>query len=526
MRFDGAMNAFRWLLLLIFPVLSSCDSSDKAKEVTELEASLEDLYAETERQGEEYKKMIDDLEVDNTELAKATKKAQRDLTTVEEELAKVREDFDDYKKGAMSAIEKYVAKIQKNGIGEKLPSHRVGGKLLEDLEIVGINLEEIRVKHRNGYIGLDKNTAPIQWVEKYFFEKSEYVPEETKGTQAVVKADDDQPAPAATSGSGASFDPKKAIVLIEGDDGAGTGFFVRTEGAVYLYTAAHVLSGNKKLTVKTTDGREFRKFGTLEVAQDVDMVRLKVLGTAPLALDLTSSGGVRQDMEIQALGNSGGGSVINDSEGIIQAVGSESFEITAQVIQGNSGGPIIRKGTTVALGLVTHGIQGRDDVWASNTRFTKIRRFGARLDREIKWTKISLSQFLKEPDLLNEFDRTTRLLFALSVLRPTANGLRLTTVVNGQVSAMQIFNENQDMAAVKELIKMNTELAAKKIKPDPRGVSRKFAAYYRGIVEGSRRQVDGLRGLSPFHREVAKGSLAARKKAHEEVEKLMKIIEE
>ena len=132
--------------------------------------------------------------------------------------------------------------------------------------------------------------------------------------------------------------------------------------------------------------------------------------------------------------------MINDSQGEVQAVGAESFEITAHVIQGNSGGPIIRKDTNVVLGLVTHGIQGRDDVFAENTRFSKIRRFGARLDREIKWTKISLSQFLKEPETLNEFDRTTRLLFALSVLRPTANGLRLTTVVNGRVSAMQIFN--------------------------------------------------------------------------------------
>lgn len=512
-----------WYVPVALLALSSCDSTKHAEEIAELETDLEEIIEQANERGDEYGQIISDLKDENRELAKSAKEAAKKQKAAEDELGETRKDFEDYRKGATKAIEQYLGKIRKNGIGDKLVSHRLGGVLYEDLEIIAVNVEEIRVKHRTGFIALDKNSAPPQWAEKYFLEKSDFVSSEEPKAPEMAEGDEEEPvAPA----KGATFDPKKAIVVIEGDDGSGTGFFARSGGRVYLYTAAHVLSGNKKLTVKTISGQEYRKFGKLEVASDVDMVRMRVIGKVPHALDLTSTGGVRQDLKIQALGNSGGGAVINDSEGVVQAVGAESFEISAEVIQGNSGGPIIRKGTTIVLGLVTHGIEARNDVWASNTRFTKVRRFGARLDREIEWSEMPLYEFLKEPDLLYEFDKTTRLIFALSVLRPTENGLRLSTMVNGRMSALQIFNENAEMPAVKELIKMNTELANKKIKPDFTGVQRGFAAYYRGIVEGSARQVVGLRSLSPYHREIAKGSLEARKEAHEELTKLLKLIED
>ena len=70
------------------------------------------------------------------------------------------------------------------------------------------------------------------------------------------------------------------------------------------------------------------------------------------------------------------------------------------------------------------------------------------------------------------------------------------------------------MSAVQNLIKMNTELGEKKIKPDPVSTKRRFAAYYRGIVSGSTRQITSINNLSPYHRDLAKESMDDRNKAH------------
>ena len=57
-----------------------------------------------------------------------------------------------------------------------------------------------------------------------------------------------------------------AVVMIEGDESQGTGCIIREGRKYYLYTAAHVLSGNTKLSVTNAEGRKFSKFGDLEAA--------------------------------------------------------------------------------------------------------------------------------------------------------------------------------------------------------------------------------------------------------------------
>ena len=63
----------------------------------------------------------------------------------------------------------------------------------------------------------------------------------------------------------------------------------------------------------------------------------------------------------------------------------------------STGGSIVRVSTTTVLGLVSHGIQGRGDVWTMGTRYSDIRKFGARMDRQIKWTKMPQGPYTREP---------------------------------------------------------------------------------------------------------------------------------
>ncbi|MGC4016466.1 MAG: hypothetical protein QM755_18385 [Luteolibacter sp.] len=77
-----------------------------------------------------------------------------------------------------------------------------------------------------------------------------------------------------------------------------------------LYTAAHVLSGNSKLDVRTTDGRVFTKFGAFEVAEAADMVRFTMLEEPPSAPPEVATEGTKVGHPVFAIGNSGGGGVL------------------------------------------------------------------------------------------------------------------------------------------------------------------------------------------------------------------------
>jgi hypothetical protein len=205
----------------------------------------------------------------------------------------------------------------------------------------------------------------------------------------------------------------EAIAVIEGDRSNGTGFFCRAEGKVYLYTAAHVLSGNSKLQVKLRDGALVRKFGALEAAEGADLVRLAVGEAVPHHLEIAAAGGVAKvGTPVLASGNAGGGGTVGFEAGKVLGVGPESIEIDAEVIQGNSGGPILHGTTREALGVVTHLTAERKDEWAKETRFAGVRRFGCRLDRNWQWKVVPVEVFLKEGKALLAVQEQSELMIA------------------------------------------------------------------------------------------------------------------
>ncbi|MGD9417294.1 MAG: trypsin-like peptidase domain-containing protein [Verrucomicrobiota bacterium JB025] len=203
--------------------------------------------------------------------------------------------------------------------------------------------------------------------------------------------------------SGATGDLSAAIVVIEGDKGTGTGFLANDNGKTYLFTAAHVLSGNQKLAVKLPTGRKITRFGAFQACEGADLVRLEVLEPVEHTLNIADSAGLSDHgVPIIAAGNSGGGGTIGFEGGKIMGVGPESIEIDAQVIQGNSGGPIVIRDSLAVIGVVTHLVDARKDKWAETTRYSDIRRFGARLDRDWEWREMPIGRFLGEGSKLKE----------------------------------------------------------------------------------------------------------------------------
>ncbi len=319
----------------------------------------------------------------------------------------------------------------------------------------------------------------------------------------------------------------KAIVLITGKGGKGTGFFVKVGRTIYLYTAAHVLSGNSSLKIRSLDGREYKKFGKIEVAHGLDLVRMPVLSRVPFALSLPKSGAIQVDTEIVAIGNAGGGSVFTHSKGAVNGIGPDSFEISAEVIPGSSGGPILAPDGRTVYGAVTHGMAGEKDVWARQTRYANVRRFGARLDRKIKWHQASLSTFLKEKTKIDQLDKGTRLLFAISALGVDRDGFHFRAEISDNLTVLDILNENLDVESVRGLLNIQKQMRAQKIKEDIGMTKRRLSYFYSAILKDSDRQVSSLQGygLTPYHKDLAKASYRWRDDANRAVKASMKRLE-
>ena len=308
------------------------------------------------------------------------------------------------------------------------------GKTYESVVVKKVEDGVISFAHAAGDTELKSSEWPEIWTDLYGSASP------TAGKKAVL----------------ADASVAEAIAVIEGDRSNGTGFFCESEGKSYLYTAAHVLSGNARLQVKLRNGTVVRKFGMLEAAEGADLVRLPLEETVPQVLEIAPETGMAKVGEpVFASGNAGGGGTVGFEEGKIMGVGAESIEIDAQVIQGNSGGPILDGKTRQAIGVVTHLTAERKDLWAQETRYSEVRRFGCRLDRMWDWKKIPVEAFLKEGKALLAVQEQSELMIAAlqpdqwnsEVFRrlsqnPLARDIRgLETWISDQTSGGQRFSE-------------------------------------------------------------------------------------
>lgn len=265
--------------------------------------------------------------------------------------------------------------VREHAAGMKFPSvESKAGDTFRDVVIIAVSGDQVSFRHADGNGKLAAADCPALWVELFGLAGE-----------------------ASSSPATGDVQVAEAIAVIEGDRSTGTGFFCRDGGKVYLYSAAHVLSGNSRLKVKLRDGTVVRKFGALEAAEGADLIRLPVGEHVPQVLEIAAAAGVAKVGDpVLASGNAGGGGTVGFENGKVMGVGPESIEIDAEVIQGNSGGPILHGDTRQALGVVTHLTAERKDRWAKDTRFSGVRRFGCRLDRTWEWKVVPVDVFLKE----------------------------------------------------------------------------------------------------------------------------------
>ena len=210
------------------------------------------------------------------------------------------------------------------------------------------------------------------------------------------------------------------IVIIEGNKGNGTGFLCKSDGEVWVYTAAHVLSGNSTISVRDSKGVIYSDFDFMECADGVDLVRLKLSTPSLEGLDLVPAEEAPEIGDtIVAVGNSLGAGSLSGEPGKVMSIQDNMWEVDAEIIPGNSGGPVLDLDSGKVIGIVTHLTIPKRQQDSTPSTMTKVKRFAARLDKEWEWDRMPVSRFVKEWRHIERMDTDSSIAWASIYLMHT-----------------------------------------------------------------------------------------------------------
>ncbi|MDA0765637.1 MAG: serine protease [Verrucomicrobia bacterium] len=210
------------------------------------------------------------------------------------------------------------------------------------------------------------------------------------------------------------------VVIIEGDRSSGTGFLCASEDQVWVYTAAHVLSGNRKISVRDSKGQVYREFEYMECAEGIDLVRLKPKDADFQGLELVSAEDAPKIGDvIVAIGNSLGAGSLSAEPGHVRSIAEDMWEVDAEIIPGNSGGPVLSLDNGKVVGIVTHLIIDRGEGQNVRSQEPKVTRFAARLDKKWEWRRMAVPRFVKEWDYVEKMNRDSSVAWAAIYLMHT-----------------------------------------------------------------------------------------------------------
>ena len=205
---------------------------------------------------------------------------------------------------------------------------------------------------------------------------------------------------------------KKAIVIIKGKSGSGTGFVTIFRGKKVIITNNHVIKGNDKLTFLTQSGKEL-KVKHLFIPKDRDLAIFELDDKSITPLQICAKvDELKSSTQVVVYGNSLGASVITTVKGTLQGTGPRDIETNAGFVNGNSGSPIIDLSTGKVIGVATY-MTYRSSWTTYGTKF-KIRRFGTRIDN-ITWDdfqKYNKKRYNQDIYMLEKLENSVRIAYA------------------------------------------------------------------------------------------------------------------
>ena len=283
----------------------------------------------------------------------------------------------------------------------------------------------------------DKGMAQLSlssFVTAGMFSTPSSVLEEAENVRSWVPAE--QPAKAAGSASIASpaapaaetqsLTPEQmeAIVLIEGEEGVGTGFVARIRGVDFVVTNLHVIGGNEKLRITTVKGVTVPVSGIFgAVGRDIAILRIEGENKVPpLVLTADPLRTAKLGDKIVVVGNRRGGGVATQLSGVVRGIGPDRLEVDAPFQPGNSGSPIVHLATGEVLGVASYSQTRKLDeldgpsATAADPKKTEPakeeqRWFGFRADEVAKWETIDLAKWRLQSKRVADFAADTEAIY-------------------------------------------------------------------------------------------------------------------
>ena len=449
--------------ILTTAIPSSCTQNSKAEATTiaELQAHLEKLAIESQTQAASLK----DVERRAQEAEKETlnqklklEEAESDRAKMEESLRKIEKEFSDYK-------EKYKISILTRIPGFSIPEITLDGKRYQQSEIRSINEDSVSLSHSGGILRVKSKDLPSTLKETLGIDQTTNAHTETKVLLSYITAKkakmlnnpqiaigdanallEKSPISSAIGQSSQSSDESslKAVATVSTSMANGSGFIAKHGKSIYFYTNFHVIDGASKLNAVLTGGQVLPLPDEIEIADEAeayDLVRFRIASPkdVPALEVLGEEEEIKAGEKILALGNSGGAGVVPFLQGYIKAFGPYAIEVDAEVIRGNSGGPVIRDGTMTVLGVVTMAVQGQGDFVSQGTRFDSVRRICLRPDKIKKWRSTTLSRLVQEPNIIAQIaldNAVLNVLVRARFARKGIEGVGTDSLLSGGRSAM------------------------------------------------------------------------------------------
>ena len=203
-----------------------------------------------------------------------------------------------------------------------------------------------------------------------------------------------------------------SLVFIEGGGGAGSGFVCKWKDGFFVTTNQHVLAGMPTVKLTRLEGARITA-GAVQAAVGHDIMRLS---TSEVANPLVASEKVENDArigdDVVVLGNSEGARVIQPLSGKLLGIGPDRIEVSAEFVPGNSGSPIIHLKTGKVIGIATY-LMKRQFAELADSRESRVRRFGYRLDSVKQWQPVVWANYQAERAEVSRVEALTQDLMKL-----------------------------------------------------------------------------------------------------------------
>lgn len=183
------------------------------------------------------------------------------------------------------------------------------------------------------------------------------------------------------------------LVIIESQselgDCAASGFIAKADGKTYIFTNQHVIMGMDSICFKSLTGKRLKP-KAVELSATRDIARLLI--DEQSAPTLTLSERPEMNIPIAVFGNSEGGGVATEIYGMVNGVGADLVEVSAEFVAGNSGSPVLNPDKQV-IGIASYVHFTLQNEMNEGTKFEKkARRFCYRLSH-VDWVLVNWRRY-------------------------------------------------------------------------------------------------------------------------------------